>query len=322
MAANHYQVTGYGEDGRGDDNDVWRIEIEDGRPGDLVKTMTSVLRLRHHFLHCLLSCTNENLPAEWGFNQHEIACSPWQRQTRDKKGFRKNTWVVEDNFNSDQDSQVKKVPISTIAPGFWQKLLQSHRVMFFVNSRLGEDNSWYSLQQQIPVKWPFDIVSQVFSAKEPRIFLLGNPLIWATHLICLIIFPFVLFHKIIKNRKMSSSESKHFKAAKSFFTLWSLNYLPFFFMFRVLYIHHYFPAIYFCSLLSGVLIDWAIKTSLARLPRQILPVCELSLLLAVLSVCLASFWLFSPLLYGMTGDMAKFSNSTYHHLYWTDWWDF
>ena len=93
-------------------------------------------------------------------------------------------------------------------------------------------------------------------------------------------------------------------------------------MFRVLYIHHYFPAIYFCSLLSGVLIDWAIKTSLARLPRQILPVCELSLLLAVLSVCLASFWLFSPLLYGMTGDMAKFSNSTYHHLYWTDWWDF
>ena len=31
---------------------------------------------------------------------------------------------------------------------------------------------------------------------------------------------------------------------------------------------------------------------------------------------------FSPLVYGMRGDQAKFSNSTYtyHHLYWADWW--
>ena len=41
MAANHYQVTGYGEQARGDDNDVWRIEIEDGKLGDIVNTMTS-----------------------------------------------------------------------------------------------------------------------------------------------------------------------------------------------------------------------------------------------------------------------------------------
>ena len=41
VAANHFQVTGYGEEGRGDDNDVWRIEIEDGQRGDIVQTMTS-----------------------------------------------------------------------------------------------------------------------------------------------------------------------------------------------------------------------------------------------------------------------------------------
>ena len=41
MAANHYQVTGYGEEGLGDDNDVWRIEIEGGKAGDIVNTMTS-----------------------------------------------------------------------------------------------------------------------------------------------------------------------------------------------------------------------------------------------------------------------------------------
>ena len=32
-------------------------------------------------------------------------------------------------------------------------------------------------------------------------------------------------------------------------------------------------------------------------------------------------WLeFSPLVYGMYGDQAKLSNSSYHHLYWIDWW--
>ena len=324
LSPNHYQVTGYGEDGKGDHNDVWRIEIEDGQVGDVVQTMKSVLRLRHHFLHCLLTCTNENFPAEWGFNQQEIACSPWQRQTREKKGFRKNTWIVEDNeYNSTHlDIEVTKVPISTVAEGFWEKLVHSHRVMLFVNSRLGEDHSWYSWSHQIPIKWPFDIVSQVFSSQEPRIFLLGNPIIWAINLACLLVIPFLLFHKVLKNRQMSQSESKHFKAAKTLFVLWSLNYFPFYLMFRVLYVHHYYPSVYFSCLLSGVLLDWTIKSLLSRLPTQIMPVLECSLLLPLLCVSVGSFWLFSPLVYGMTGDMAKFSNSTYHHLYWTEFWDF
>ena len=55
-------MTGYGEAGVGDDNDVWRMEIEDGARGDRIQTLVSVIRVRHHHLKCLLSCTLENLP--------------------------------------------------------------------------------------------------------------------------------------------------------------------------------------------------------------------------------------------------------------------
>ena len=42
----------------------------------------------------------------------------------------------------------------------------------------------------------------------------------------------------------------------------------------------------------------------------------------LVAVCATTYALFSPLVYGMVGDMAKFPNSTYHYLHWTDYWDF
>jgi len=35
------QVSGYGENGTGDANDVWRVEIDGGKEGDIVKTVLS-----------------------------------------------------------------------------------------------------------------------------------------------------------------------------------------------------------------------------------------------------------------------------------------
>ncbi len=45
-----YQVTGYGEKGQGDANDVWRVEILGGSDGELVQTVTSKIKLHHYFL--------------------------------------------------------------------------------------------------------------------------------------------------------------------------------------------------------------------------------------------------------------------------------
>lgn len=44
---------------------------------------------------------------------------------------------------------------------------------------------------------------------------------------------------------------------------WFVHYVPFWAMGRVLYFHHYFPAAYFSSMLSGVIVNYLLQV----LPR-------------------------------------------------------
>ena len=50
-------MTGYGENGTGDANDVWRVEILGGKEGDRIQTVTTKIKLHHYFLkvHTVLS---------------------------------------------------------------------------------------------------------------------------------------------------------------------------------------------------------------------------------------------------------------------------
>jgi len=93
---------------------------------------------------------------------------------------------------------------------------------------------------------------------------------------------------------------------------WALHYLPFYTMGRVLYFHHYFPALLFSSMLSGVILDYFLKA----LPSSHI----------FYGICLAlighSFYLFSPLAYGNAGPLAVDSNSSMHGLKWLDSWEF
>ena len=51
------------------------------------------------------------------------------------------------------------------------------------------------------------------------------------------------------------SREKTLGAAAWLFLGWALHYIPFWTMGRVLYVHHYYPALLFSSMLTGVLID-------------------------------------------------------------------
>ena len=48
-------------------------------------------------------------------------------------------------------------------------------------------------------------------------------------------------------------------AAAWLFLGWALHYIPFWTMGRVLYVHHYYPALLFSSMLTGVLIDYLLE---------------------------------------------------------------
>ena len=79
------------QNGQGDANDVWRVEVQGGKDGDPIQTVTSKIKFYHYFLKCVLTSTGKQLP-KWGYEQQEVSCNP---TTRDSNAL----WNVEDNFH-------------------------------------------------------------------------------------------------------------------------------------------------------------------------------------------------------------------------------
>ena len=90
---------------------------------------------------------------------------------------------------------------------------------------------------------------------------------------------------------------------------WGLHYFPFFLMRRQLFLHHYFPALYFAILLSCVLFD--LVTSTLR-PRTRLQIAAVLVILAIWN-----YQHLSPLIYGNPWTRSKCQNAK-----WLKTWDF
>lgn len=103
---------------------------------------------------------------------------------------------------------------------------------------------------------------------------------------------------------------------------WALHYLPFFAMGRILYFHHYFPALLFSSMLTGVILDYLLES----IPNLVPPFLSVSVYHwmtgLVYSVLAYSFYIFAPLAYGMHNLEPGFENGTIQNIRWLDSWEF
>jgi dolichyl-phosphate-mannose-protein mannosyltransferase len=146
-----------------------------------------------------------------------------------------------------------------------------------------------------PWQWPINLRGQYFSGSSYRIYLLGNPVIWWGNLILLAVFcSLYAFHAWREQRGFEEAKEVKGEDGESsilsyilirflvyiskllllclerrdktvwvciwLFVGWALHYLPFYTMGRVLYFHHYFPALLFSSMLSGVILDYLFQT--------------------------------------------------------------
>ncbi|XP_006819012.1 protein O-mannosyl-transferase 2-like, partial [Saccoglossus kowalevskii] len=137
----HYQVTGYGENGLGDANDIWKIEIIDGPDKTHIKTVRTKMRLIHFITGCALHSHSKTLP-KWGWEQLEVSCNPYVRE-------KNNLWNIEDHFN-------EKLPNSSFevfAPSFLESLRESHAVMVQSNSGLKPKEGEVTSR---PWQWPIN----------------------------------------------------------------------------------------------------------------------------------------------------------------------
>jgi dolichyl-phosphate-mannose-protein mannosyltransferase len=79
-----------------------------------------------------------------------------------------------------------------------------------------------------------------------------------------------------------------------------LHFAPFFLMGRVLYFHHYMPAVLFSSMLSGTCLDFVLRRCV---PARIFT----PLVVLVIIILGWSFATFRFLSYGMVGPLSTFA---------------
>ena len=103
---------------------------------------------------------------------------------------------------------------------------------------------------------------------------------------------------------------------------WLLHYVPFWSMGRILYFHHYFPAVLFSSMLTAVMLDYLVESTTDLLPKPLSEGFYRLLLTIIFAGLVYSFYLFAPLVYGMNSAPSAFSNSTMYGLRWLKSWEF
>ncbi|KAG2457565.1 POMT2 transferase, partial [Polypterus senegalus] len=144
------------QNGTGDPNDFWQIEVWGGKKGDLIKVLRSKLRFIHISTGCLLFSSGKTLP-KWGWEQVEVTCSPYLKETPSSQ------WNIEDHFNT----KLPNISLDVLKPMFPEILIESHIVMIRGLRFSGVNETEY------------------------RVYLLGNPVIWWLNLFSLVLYAFM-----------------------------------------------------------------------------------------------------------------------------------
>lgn len=315
ISTNMFQVSGYGENGMGDENDIWRVKIvKYGGKNGRVNTVKTIFQLIHYGTGCALQETEEQLP-KWGWDQKEMVCNPNTFSTGTE-------WNVEGNVHP----RVPQVSIELLGPSFFESVYESHIVMAKTNNGFKPKEGEFTSQAW---HWPINYRGQVFSGGDERVYLLGNPIIW--WLICgtFFVYAVVFLVQSIREKRAYQIDSR-FK--DEYYTMlsscswllvgWAFHYFPFYAMGRVLYFHHYFPAYLFSAMFSGILLEHVSRTiSLLFSEEKLRERVYYGCVSLVVATSILSFYMFRDLTYGMSGPMGNQPNQTMAAYRWLDTWD-
>lgn len=204
---------------------------------------------------------------------------------------------------------------------FWRDFRDCNVGMYITNNSLVPDpEAEPGILTSRPTEWLFmqsGIRMSSWAEKATRFYMLGNPLVWWLGSVsvilnaCLAVFYFLMDKRHgnrYKNysqrvqRYFRSKDEEYYYRVKVVVGAWAFNYLPFFLMGRVTYVHHYYPALVMSVLSTGVLLDHLLSlTSLGTKSK-------VAMGLAFIFCLIVSFVYFSPFAYGMDGSLAKYAN--------------
>lgn len=138
--------------------------------------------------------------------------------------------------------------------------------------------------------WPILKRGISFWTKDERkVYLLGNPAVYWLTSSCIAAYALLSFILIIaQKRKMLTSI--RLQGGGMFFIAWALHYFPFNIEHRQLFLHHYMPALYMATLLTGVMFDKVTK----RLPAYV----RWAIMTAIVGIVIYMYRIYIPITYG------------------------
>ncbi|KAI8927643.1 Dolichyl-phosphate-mannose-protein mannosyltransferase-domain-containing protein [Entophlyctis helioformis] len=298
------EVSCYGNATFGDTNDHWVVEkVDDWYAGQALKrirSLTTRFRLRHKNSGCLLRADGVTLP-QWGFKQIEVVC-----QKKGDLSSTSNMWNIEKHENQRLPPGGKKAYRSS----FIRNFIDLNVAMWTSNNALTPDPDKEPDQLvSKPYHWPFllrGLRMCGWGDSDIKYYLLGNPIVWwgSTATIGLLSLLFTVYivrwRRGFRDFKTLDEWDNFYFAVKIGILGWFLHYMPFYIMGRVMYLHHYFPALYFAIITMSYFIDHMGS----KLPRML----HTALLLATMAVTTAVFLFYADFSFGMQGPASAYAN--------------
>ncbi|EME38887.1 glycosyltransferase family 39 protein [Dothistroma septosporum NZE10] len=309
------EVSAYGYEGfEGDANDLFKIEIvkslSDGKTGkERLRTIQTKFKLIHIMTGCVLFSHKVKLP-DWGFEQQEVTCA--------KGGTLPNSiWYIENNIHPKLKDDAEKVNYRD--PGFFGKFWELQKVMWTTNAGLVESHAWDSR----PPSWPILSRGINFWGKDHRqIYLIGNPLIWLASTGAIAVYAGFIALVVLRWQR-SFDDHKNITVRRFAYETgtsvlgWFFHYFPFFLMQRQLFLHHYFPALYFAIIALCQIMDFGFsRVSFGSFTLRNKPYAGISAATVFLALSIAVFTLYAPLAYG-----NKWTKSECNRVKLLDTWD-
>ncbi|XP_070164054.1 protein O-mannosyltransferase rt isoform X1 [Polyergus mexicanus] len=243
---------------------LWRVEITNrDHSGDAWHAIQSQVRLIHvhaNGAEFALKFSGRQLP-DWGFNQHEVVADRLMDQTN-------SIWNVEEHRYTKSEDQKQRerdlisaemIPLQATTLSFWEKFAELQIKMLF-GGQEGQNSHMYSSG---PLEWPLmsrGIAYWVSNDSNAQVHLLGNIAIWYSGTISVIVYSGLLIFYLMRRRRkcFDIAEEEWEKFVNNAYVLltgYLLHFLPFLFVERTLFLHHYLPAFIFKVLLTAATID-------------------------------------------------------------------
>lgn len=230
---------------------------ENNLPMIKLRAAESVFQLVHQGTKCIMFGHAEKLPT-WAFGQSEVLCV-------DEPTIVNTFWFVESNYHPLLVDS-KKVVYPKL--GFIGKVVQYHTAMFRTNSEISTEHKFASN----PSTWPLVIrgVSyfnnyNVFSEEGSQIYLIGNVSTYYWIAILVVVIAFKQGVYLIKTLnpysllEVSPVSRVFYDNTFQYLLGWGVNLIPFFYMDRQLFLHHYLPSVLFGILAVSQYVEYRVE---------------------------------------------------------------